>query len=75
VSARPANDEEPTEENPSALKGALDRFAQFFIEPLFLASTLDRELRAVEFENKKNLRSDQWRLHQLEKSLSNPNHP
>ncbi|KAH7350004.1 insulin-degrading enzyme [Plectosphaerella cucumerina] len=75
VSARPANDEEPTDENPSALKGALDRFAQFFIEPLFLASTLDRELRAVDSENKKNLQSDQWRLHQLEKSLSNPNHP
>lgn len=75
VSARPANDEEPTDQNPSALKGALDRFAQFFIEPLFLASTLDRELRAVDSENKKNLQSDQWRLHQLEKSLSNPNHP
>jgi insulysin len=75
VSARPANDEEPTAENPSALYGALDRFAQFFIEPLFLANTLDRELRAVDSENKKNLQSDQWRLHQLEKSLSNPKHP
>jgi insulysin len=53
----------------------LDRFAQFFIDPLFLSSTLDRELRAVDSENKKNLQSDQWRLHQLEKSLSNPNHP
>lgn len=75
VSARPANDKEPSDENPSPLKGALDRFAQFFIEPLFLESTLDRELRAVDSENKKNLQSDQWRLHQLEKSLSNPNHP
>ena len=54
---------------------ALDRFAQFFIEPLFLPSTLDRELRAVDSENKKNLQSDQWRLHQLDKSLSNPKHP
>jgi insulysin len=59
----------------SPLYGALDRFAQFFIEPLFLSSTLDRELRAVDSENKKNLQSDQWRLHQLDKSLSNPNHP
>ncbi|KAG7129377.1 Insulin-degrading enzyme like protein [Verticillium longisporum] len=75
ISARPANDQEPTDQNPSALKGALDRFAQFFIEPLFLESTLDRELRAVDSENKKNLQSDQWRLHQLEKSTSNPNHP
>jgi insulysin len=55
--------------------GALDRFAQFFIEPLFLASTLDRELRAVDSENKKNLQSDVWRLSQLGKSLSNPRHP
>ncbi|CZR61550.1 related to insulysin precursor (metalloendopeptidase) [Phialocephala subalpina] len=59
----------------SPLYGALDRFAQFFIDPLFLSSTLDRELRAVDSENKKNLQSDQWRFHQLEKSLSNPEHP
>ncbi|OAA74109.1 Metalloenzyme, LuxS/M16 peptidase-like, metal-binding protein [Cordyceps fumosorosea ARSEF 2679] len=75
VAAKPANDEQPTETNPSPLYGALDRFAQFFIEPLFLDETLDRELRAVDSENKKNLQSDGWRLQQLEKSLSNPNHP
>jgi insulysin len=57
------------------LYGALDRFAQFFIAPLFLESTLDRELRAVDSENKKNLQSDAWRLMQLNKSLSNPAHP
>lgn len=55
--------------------GALDRFAQFFVSPLFLESTLDRELRAVDSENKKNLQSDLWRLMQLNKSLSNPKHP
>jgi insulysin len=75
VSAKPSNDQEPSAENPSALYGALDRFAQFFVEPLFLEETLDRELRAVDSENKKNLQSDQWRLHQLEKSLCNPQHP
>ena len=57
------------------LHGALDRFAQFFIAPLFLSSTLDRELRAVDSENKKNLQSDVWRLNQLDKSLSNSKHP
>ena len=57
------------------LHGALDRFAQFFIAPLFLSSTLDRELRAVDSENKKNLQSDQWRLNQLDKTLSNNKHP
>ena len=36
---------------------------------------LDRELRAVDSENKKNLQSDVWRLSQLGKSLSNKNHP
>ncbi|KAI4229441.1 MAG: hypothetical protein L6R36_000895 [Xanthoria steineri] len=59
----------------SPLHGALDRFAQFFIAPLFLSSTLDRELKAVDSENKKNLQSDTWRLNQLKKSLSSPKHP
>ncbi|OJD26939.1 hypothetical protein ACJ73_01661 [Blastomyces percursus] len=45
-----------------ALKGALDRFAQFFIHPLFLETTLDREREFVDSEYKKNLRSDAWRL-------------
>ncbi|CAK7263695.1 hypothetical protein SEPCBS119000_000613 [Sporothrix epigloea] len=70
VSAKPHGDQ-----TVSPLYGALDRFAQFFIEPLFLESTVDRELRAVDSENKKNLQNDQWRIHQLEKSLSNPKHP
>lgn len=61
------------ESNP--LYGALDRFAQFFIAPLFLEDTLDRELKAVDSENKKNLQSDAWRLSQLGKSLANPKHP
>jgi insulysin len=29
----------------------------------------------LDLENKKNLQSDEWRYHQLEKSLSNPKHP
>ena len=59
----------------ATLYGALDRFAQFFVSPLFLESTLDRELQAVDSENKKNLQSDVWRLMQLNKSLANPKHP
>ncbi|KAK6464606.1 Metalloenzyme, LuxS/M16 peptidase-like protein [Scheffersomyces coipomensis] len=57
------------------LEGALDRFAQFFISPLFSISCKDREINAVDSENKKNLQSDNWRLYQLDKSNSNPNHP
>lgn len=75
VAAKPANDEEPSDTNPSPLFGALDRFAQFFIEPLFLENTLDRELNAVNDENRKNLQNDTWRLNQLNKSLANPEHP
>ncbi|CAK9439966.1 uncharacterized protein LODBEIA_P40660 [Lodderomyces beijingensis] len=57
------------------LEGALDRFAQFFISPLFSKSCKDREINAVDSENKKNLQNDNWRLYQLDKSKSNPKHP
>ncbi|KAF5253168.1 hypothetical protein FANTH_1922 [Fusarium anthophilum] len=75
ISAKPKNDQDPSDSNPSPLREALDRFAQFFIEPLFLRETLDRELKVVDSEHKKNLRNDDWRLGQLLRSLSNPNHP
>ena len=57
------------------LEGALDRFAQFFISPLFSKSCKDREINAVDSENKKNLQSDLWRLYQLDELLSNTKHP
>lgn len=56
-------------------EGALDRFAQFFLEPLFDESCSEREIRAVDSEHKKNLQSDLWRSFQLEKSLSDGSHP
>lgn len=57
------------------LEGALDRFSQFFISPLFSKSCKDREIKAVDSENKKNLQSDLWRFYQLDKLTSNVNHP
>jgi insulysin len=57
------------------LEGALDRFAQFFISPLFTESATERETKAVDSENAKNLQNDMWRNHQLYKSLSSPDHP
>lgn len=57
------------------LEGALDRFSQFFISPLFSQSCKDREIKAVDSENKKNLQSDMWRMYQLDKLTSNPDHP
>ncbi|KAI9474731.1 metalloprotease [Coemansia sp. RSA 989] len=58
-----------------ALEGALDRFSQFFIDPLFTADCTDREVRAVDSEHKKNIQNDMWRKYQLEKELSSPQHP
>ncbi|KAI8322211.1 hypothetical protein GQ54DRAFT_328450 [Martensiomyces pterosporus] len=58
-----------------ALEGALDRFSQFFINPLFTADCTDREVRAVDSEHKKNIQNDMWRQYQIEKELSSPSHP
>ncbi|KAJ3034728.1 hypothetical protein HK097_004411, partial [Rhizophlyctis rosea] len=57
------------------LEGALDRFAQFFISPLFDESTTDRELNAVDSEHKKNIHDDSWRLNQLFKDFTSREHP
>jgi insulysin len=52
---------------------ALDIFAQFFIEPLFLSDSVERELKAVDSEYNKNLQDDNWRIYQiLRNSLSAP---
>eukprot|EP01114_Cavostelium_apophysatum_P016469 TRINITY_DN4691_c0_g2_i1.p1 TRINITY_DN4691_c0_g2~~TRINITY_DN4691_c0_g2_i1.p1 ORF type:complete len:971 (-),score=228.66 TRINITY_DN4691_c0_g2_i1:56-2968(-) len=57
------------------LEEALDRFAQFFVAPLFNESAVGREMNAVDSEHKKNLQNDPHRLYQLMKSTANPNHP
>ncbi|CAM9761157.1 unnamed protein product [Pylaiella littoralis] len=57
------------------LKGALDRFAQFFISPQFTETATGRELNAIEAENAKNQISDAFRGYQLEKLRANPMHP
>lgn len=56
------------------LSGALDRFAQFFLCPLFTQSATERELNAVNSENDKNLKLDAWRIGMLKQSLGNPMH-
>lgn len=60
--------------SPDYLPGALDRFAQFFLCPLFTSSATEREVNAVNSENDRNLQSDPWRILQLEKSLCKPDH-
>ncbi|KAG7377289.1 hypothetical protein PHYPSEUDO_011930 [Phytophthora pseudosyringae] len=57
------------------LHEALDRFAQFFIAPLFTASATEREMNAVDSESTNYLQDDSWRINQLERGLGNVNHP
>ncbi|KAJ3249457.1 Insulinase (Peptidase M16) [Chytriomyces hyalinus] len=61
--------------DPGVLEGALDRFAQFFVAPLFDESCTERELNAVDSEHKKNVQDDDWRSQQLEQDLASSNHP
>ncbi|KAF0694416.1 Aste57867_14713 [Aphanomyces stellatus] len=63
------------EVGPAHLHGALDRFSQFFVAPLFTPSATEREMNAVDAENAKNYQNDARRLFQLGKSLANPAHP
>ncbi|KAJ3416993.1 hypothetical protein HDV05_007475 [Chytridiales sp. JEL 0842] len=58
-----------------SLYGALDRFLQFFICPIFSPSCTEREMKAVDSEHKKNINSDAWRIYQLQKDHMNPEHP
>ncbi|XP_020292220.1 insulin-degrading enzyme isoform X2 [Pseudomyrmex gracilis] len=59
--------------NPEKLEGALDRFAQFFLKPLFTETLTKLELNAINSEHEKNLAVDSWRFTQVEKS-SCPDH-
>ena len=58
-----------------AFAGALDRFAQFFVHPLFNADGIERELLAVDSEHKNNLQNDDWRFSQAQQSNGDPQHP
>lgn len=60
---------------PQYLEGALDRFAQFFISPLLKRDGVERELKSVDSEFKKNLQSDMRRYTQILKAHCKPGHP
>ncbi|XP_077261361.1 insulin-degrading enzyme-like isoform X1 [Temnothorax americanus] len=60
---------------PGKLEGALDRFAQFFLAPLFTETLTELELNAINSEHEKNLANDTWRFDQLDKSSASPDHP
>jgi insulysin len=58
-----------------AFEGALTRFSQFFIAPLFTEEFTKREMNAVNSEHQKNLQNDTWRQLQIRRTLYNPKHP
>ena len=57
------------------LRGALDRFAQFFLCPRFTEDATERELKAVDSEFNKNKLNDAWRVQQVSRLLADPRHP
>ena len=57
------------------LEPALDRFAQFFIAPLFTAKYVNNERQVVHSEYQSKLRSDGWRIRSVQQQAYNPEHP
>ncbi len=53
----------------------LDRFAHFFIDPLFNPSGISREMHAVDQEFAKNIENDWWREYMIFKETGNQDHP
>jgi insulysin len=54
---------------------ALDRFADFFKEPIFNPSGVAREMQAIDQEYAKNLQSDMIKQYSVQKDLAHPSHP
>ncbi|KYN28454.1 Insulin-degrading enzyme, partial [Trachymyrmex cornetzi] len=61
--------------SPEKLEGALDRFAQFFMAPLFTENLIERELNAINSEYEKYLSDDSRRFGQLHRSSVCSDHP
>jgi insulysin len=61
--------------HPEGFPNLLDRFAHFFIDPLFKPSNISREMHAVDQEFAKNVENDGWRLSMILKETGNPVHP
>jgi secreted Zn-dependent insulinase-like peptidase len=58
-----------------ALEETLDRFARFFIDPLFTAAYVDRERQVVESEYLGRKKSDGRRTWSATRTVLNPGHP
>ena len=60
---------------PDGFEGALDRFAQFFISPLFTSEYTAREVNAVNSEHQKNIMNDNWRQYRITSQFVKKGHP
>ena len=58
-----------------AFEGALDRFSQFFIAPLFSPKFTEREMNAVNSEYQFRLQNDLYREYHLRSTFYRPGHP
>ena len=61
--------------NHEGLAGGLDRFSQFFIDPLFSSSTIEREKNAIHHEFEDHIENDSIRMWRVLKETGNPGHP
>ena len=60
---------------PDGFEGALDRFSQFFISPLFTDEYTSREVNAVNSEHQKNMLNDNWRQFRIASLFAKEGHP
>ena len=60
---------------PDGFEGAIDRFSQFFIAPLFTAEYTEREVNAVNSEHQKNVMNDNWRYFRVSSLFAKKGHP
>lgn len=58
-----------------SLADALDRFADFFVAPLFNAEYVGREVNAVESEYRARIKDEERRIVDASQQVVNPNHP
>jgi len=61
--------------NTGGLKGALERFSEFFKSPLIKPTSMEREIRAVEQEFSSHSQRDESRRIMVYKELGHPDHP
>ncbi|MEM6709567.1 MAG: insulinase family protein [Pseudomonadota bacterium] len=60
---------------PEQFQEGLDRFAQFFINPLLAAEYVDREKNAIQSEYQLQTKDAGWRGYAVSKLTLNPDHP